>query len=74
MDKQKIMDKQKDIAKCCVLTAKLMKWYAEIGTDDCYEVNTHLKEAMKTMSNNLTTNNQIKFGDWLMEQITKEES
>lgn len=71
--KKKIEDEQKNIAKCCVLTAKVMKWYAEIGNNDCFEANEHLSEAMKIMSDHLTTDNQIRFGEWLMKQIAKED-
>ena len=62
------MNEQEVIAKCCISIAKTMRWYAELGTDDCLEVNTNLLAAMKTISDHLTKNNQIKFADWLTKQ------
>ena len=63
------MNEQEHIGKCCITIANVMKEYAKLGTDDCFEVNTHLKEAMKTMSHHLTENNQILFANWLLKQI-----
>ena len=63
------MTEQEKIGRCCVMIAKIMNEYAELGTDDCFEVNAHLKEVMNIVSNHLTENNQIRFADWLMKQI-----
>lgn len=63
------MTEQKAVSRCCVMIATIMKEYSELGTDDAFEVNALLKDAMEIVSDHLTEENQLKFADWLTKQI-----
>lgn len=66
------MNEQEQIGKCAMTIALVMEEYAKLGTDDCYFVNTHLKEAMGLIAGHLTISNQDSFSDWLLKKTEGE--
>ncbi len=62
---------QMEVGRCAMTIANVMKEYAKLGTDDCYEVNSYLKKAMGLISEHLTDENQMRFADWLFKESEK---
>lgn len=65
------MTEQERVARCAITVANLMKEYAKLGTDDYYEVGSHLKTVMSIIAGHLNEENQNRFAEWLLKK-TKE--